>query len=245
MSAQLATAPVEQKNLPKHPKDNCLKLKSTCELPYYHQNRFKNDACFLTTDSIQSTSPGQYQLQNFYDCDSMPRRSMAVALNQPLTQYKDGFGYIGQRGNLVDTDSAFKLGTELTNKKGPITLQERPYLTVPYMGRGVGDPRTESSLKEGVTTQEKRQCNTLAGIHLPQQYTPLVECLKKEVQDPIHIIPEMNSKDWIRGGYPSRQWVHNLHFDERCPSNEACRCPSPRAPRILYNAPGLTQARCN
>jgi hypothetical protein len=217
-----------------HPKTNCATLESGCAAPYYHQNRFKNDACFVATDTAQSTLPGQYQLQNYYDCTCMPRQSMSVALNQPVTQFKDGYGYVGQRGCLVENDTAFRHGSELTNKKGAITLHERPYLTVPYMGRGVGNPCKESELQEGITTQERKQCNTLAGIHLPHQYTPLVDCLAKEIQDPKHIVPEANRDDWIRGGYPSRQWVHSQHFDRRCPSTEQCRCPEPSPAPVLH-----------
>ena len=238
-----ATAPIPQTKPQPHPKTNCATLESNCAAPYYHQNRFKNDACFVATDTAQSTMPGQYRLQNYYDCTCMPRQSMSLALNQPVTQFRDGYGYVGQRGCLVENDSAFRNGSELTNKKGPISLYERPYLTVPYMGRGVGDPCTESSLKEGITTQERKQCNTLAGIHLPHQYTPLVDCLASEIQDPVHIVPEVNSQDWIRGGYPSRQWVHSLHFDNRCPSNDACRCPTPHPPQVLHGMASAPQPR--
>ena len=116
------TAPTPQTKPRPHPKTNCTSLESSCAAPYYHQNRFKNDACFVTTDTAQSTMPGQYQLQNYYDCTCMPRQSMSIALNQPVTQFKDGYGYVGQRGCLVENDSAFRNGSELTNKRGPISL---------------------------------------------------------------------------------------------------------------------------
>ena len=107
----------------------------------------------------------------------------------------------------------------------PQQLCTRLHLSVPYMGRGIGDPCTESSIKEGVDTSSRRQCNTLAGIHLPHQYTPLVPCVGNEIQDPTHIVPEANRADWVRGGYPSRQWVRNV----KSPCYSGAKPAEPRA----------------
>lgn len=199
--------------------------------PVFNQHhRFVNDACYANAETVQSTQPGIYRLNNFYDCSCQPTQTMDIALDHPLQQFKDGVGHVGQKGCLVDTHSAFRNGTDgakLTNLRGPQTLYERPFLTVPYMGRGVGDPCTELALQEGTSTFERKQCNTLAEVHLPHQYTPLVDCLGSEVQNPVHILPEDNQRDWTRGGYPSRQWVHNKHFDDRCPRTKHCACPQP------------------
>lgn len=213
---------------------------SSNNVPFNHQNRFQNDPCYLTTETAQSTQPGMYKLHNFYDCRAQPTQTMDIALNQPLTQFKDGYGSVGQKGNLVDTHSSFrdgKQGTVLTNTGGPQTLYERAYLTIPYMGRGIGDPCTELALQEGSGTFERKQCNTLSEIHLPHQYTPMVDCLRQEIQNPQHIVPEDNQKDWMRGGYPSRQWVHNRHFDDRCPQTQDCRCPTPNRGPAMKRKP--------
>ena len=85
------------------------------------------------------------------------------------------------------------------------------------MGRGLGDPCHESALQEGVQTSERKQCNTLAEVHLPHQYIPMIGCLEGEVQNPVHIMHEDNQADWVRGGYPSRQWIHQQKFGMRCP----------------------------
>lgn len=193
---------------------------NNCGVPFNHQNRFQNDPCFVSTETIQSTQPGKYRLVNFYDSGCRPKKTMDIALTQPLTQFKDGHGSVGQNGCLVDTWSSMRNGKEggvLTNTRGQQTLYERAYLTVPYMGRGIGDPCAELALQEGTGTFERKACNTLSDIHLPHQFTPLVDCLRQEIQNPQHILPEDNRQDWMRGGYPSRQWVHNRQFDSRCP----------------------------
>lgn len=188
-----------------------------------------DDPCFKTAEEKQSLATGDYLLRNFYDCGSEPRQTMDIALGQPLTQFRDGHGHVGQNGAMVDRHSALRNGEKgatLTNMRCVQTLDVRPHLTVPFMGRGLGDPSTELALKEGVSTYTQRQCNSLTGVSLPNQFTPLVDCIAKEIQNPIHIVPEDNKKDWTRGGYPSRQWVHSRQFGKKCPSTSFCRCPT-------------------
>ena len=49
----------------------------------------------------------------------------------------------------VDINSKLKIGSEQTHPKCKLSLEERPYLTVPYLGRGLGDPELELQLKQG------------------------------------------------------------------------------------------------
>ena len=49
----------------------------------------------------------------------------------------------------------------------------------------------------------------------------MIPRLSKEVQNTIHIIPEDNSKGWVRGGLPSRDIFKQMDYKQRCnaPSN--------------------------
>ena len=42
------------------------------------------------------------------------------------------------------------------------------------------------------------------------------KCLKNNVQNPKHLIPEDVKIDWVRGGIPSRQLVRDIEYKERC-----------------------------
>lgn len=184
-------------------------------------SRLHDDPCKIQGNAVQSSLPGMHKMSNFYHCnDTVPEHAQALAHNHPTVLFRDGYGSIGQGGKLADTHSSLRngdKGVQLTNKRVRQQLPVRPIRTVPYMGRGQGDPCMESALKEGVGTFERRQCNTLAEIYLPHQYTPLIECLHGEVQNPVHILHEANQKDWVRGGYPSRQWVHQRKFNKQRP----------------------------
>ena len=202
--------------LPSHVTDPC------AARPFNGQGRMHDDPCFKTVEEKQNQATLEYRVRNFYHCGAEPRQTMDIALGQPLTQFRDGLGHVGQNGGMVDTHSALRNGEKgatLTNKRCVQMLETRPHLTVPFMGRGLGDPNTELALKEGSSTFAPRQCNTLSEVSLPHQFVPLVDCIANEIQDPIHIVPEDNKKDWTRGGYPSRQWVHSQTFGKNCPSS--------------------------
>ena len=90
------------------------------------------------------------------------------------------------------------------------------------MGRGSGDSFVESQLRMGDDTLVRKQCNTLAGINIPNvdpNHMPMIDHLKNNIQDPKHIIPHDALEGWVRGGAPSRQIVRDIEYLERCGSN--------------------------
>ena len=46
-----------------------------------------------------------------------------TALQHPVPNFRDGFGYIGKKGKLVDKDSLLRNGTLLTQTGGKMLLQ--------------------------------------------------------------------------------------------------------------------------
>ena len=83
------------------------------------------------------------------------------------------------------------------------------------MGRGKTDAILESVLQSGEDTSQKKQCNTLSGIYI-DRFVPMVPCLAENVQNPAHLVEEVVSKDWIRGGIPSRDIVRNTDYLMKC-----------------------------
>ena len=115
-----------------------------------------------------------------------------------------------------------RIGKTKMNPKTPNQLFTRPYKTVPYMGRGSGDSFVESHLRSGEDTLIKKQCNTLAGINIPNidpNHMPMIDHLKNNIQHPSHIIHDDALEGWVRGGAPSRQIVRDIEYLERCGSN--------------------------
>ena len=78
------------------------------------------------------------------------------ATKQPNVFYKGGHGGLG--GCNIDKDSKLKLGTIQTNPKCRTSLQQRPFLTVPFLGRGPSRPVVETRLMQGGYTGDKKSC---------------------------------------------------------------------------------------
>jgi hypothetical protein len=178
--------------------------------------RLREDGCYIDTRYKQSERPGLYQITNFHDCDCEAPHTKQVSLEQPIILHRDGHGWTSIKGCNVDNDSDLRNARNLTNPRLIQQLYQRPYLSVPYMGRGVGDVCQETYLRPGEATYQSRPCNNLAGIHIEQQYLPQLPCISENIQNPIHIIPEDNDQAWLRGGQPSRQVIRNTDYLNRC-----------------------------
>ena len=180
------------------------------------KTRTADDPCYVDYETVQSVSQGAYQLQNFRSCECGAPGPRSVAYSQPNINYNINQGWAGENGCLVDNDSILRQEHKLTNMNTINQLFERPYLTVPYMGRGVPHPNEETVLQPGESTTMKKSCNTLAGISIENYFTPMVDNLRNNVQNVKHIIPEDSSESWVRGGLSSRAMVRNYDYIERC-----------------------------
>lgn len=197
-------------------RNDCTNLSADEDFGIQGFSRLGYDNCAMVSDTKQSRGPGHYQLDNFKDCNCEAPVTEKLAHKYPDVHYRDGYGWTSHNGCNVDNDSNLRNSRNLTQLRCRRNLNTRPYLTVPYMGRGPGDTGTESFLRPGTATNYGRPCNTLGGVHTEQQFIPLVSCLQETIQNPIHIIPEDSDRAWRRGGLPSRQMVRNLELMDRC-----------------------------
>lgn len=180
------------------------------------QTRTINDPCYQDYETVQSLAQGAYRLQNFHSCECGAPEARSVAFSQPNINYQTGQGWGGENGCLINNDSILRYENKLTNMNTINQLFTRPYLTVPFMGRGVPHPNEETVLQPGEDTRVKRSCNTLAGVSIENYFTPLVDNLRNNVQNPIHLIPEDNNESWVRGGLSTRAMVQNFDYRQRC-----------------------------
>lgn len=206
-------------NLLNNTEPNKIQEQRNCVDPSKGKLRFRdftknhNDTCYINEQTKQSAGPGKYQVSNHYQCDCSIPNVVEAATSLPLVYFHNGYG-VGSC--VIDESSSLRWGKSKNNPKCPNQLFERPYLTVPYMGRGSGDQNLETQLLPGEPTKEKRQCNSLSGITIDNYFTPLIAHLRDNIQDPIHIVPEYVSEGWIRGGSNTRLIVRDIDYLERC-----------------------------
>ena len=177
----------------------------------------KDDNLILGIDELQAETPVNYILDNQYGCEKGLKEARSIQTSQPGINFSGGYGWIAEKGWLVDNDSSLRQNKDrLTNLNEKNQLFERLTLTNPNLVKGYYDVDVESVIQPGNFTTEQRPCGPLSGVStLDKTLTPMVPKLKKEVQDPIHIIPENSKIDWVRGGLPTRQMIKNEDYFRR------------------------------
>ena len=116
------------------------------------QTRIGDDPCGITEKDLQNQKKGSYITQNYFEKECGMKKPVSFATSQPNVFYNGGYGVTDSCN--VDTDSQLRIGGTQTNPKCRINLQERPYLTVPFLGRGPSNPVLESKLMQGANIMD-------------------------------------------------------------------------------------------
>lgn len=165
----------------------------------------RDDLCGIQQYYTQSIGPGKYQTQNLVP-DA--RRVNPLAAEQLLMYPREGFGLNNAK---VDSDSMLRNETSFKSNRCQIRAQARPFLTVPFMGGGRGNPDVESLLIHSEQVRQLKECGTVTEQPFTQVFTPLVPKLAAEIQNPKNLVPEVAAAGWIRGGIPSRAYMRDIN----------------------------------
>ena len=179
---------------------------------FENSGRIGNDHCAISEKDMQNQSFGTYPVQNFFLNNCGMAKPIEFATSQPSVFYKGS--HLGLGGCNVNADSKLKLGTIQTNPKCRISLQQRPFLTVPFLGRGPSKPVMESKLFQGGYTGEKKSCKTVMEKTL-RVNQDLVPSLKASIQNPANLCEGVAAEGWIRGGLPSRELSRDKDYFTR------------------------------
>ena len=172
--------------------------------------RIHDDPCYQDVQNRDRQGTGAYQLTNLYPAS---QDAVALAYQQPMVPASvGGFGWSAAQ---INADSLLRNHSVQTNSPHcPIRsrTQARPFATVPYMGRGRGDAQMESQLQQPQWVRTDKSCGTISDAFYENQFTPMLDHVAQNVQNPVHLIPEVASVGWVRSGIPSRIWVR----DQNC-----------------------------
>lgn len=170
--------------------------------------RVHDDPCDQTVQNRESSAPGSYQLTNLVPAYGS---TQFLATQQPAVPAAAGYGW---SASAIDVDSVLRNHAIQTNSPHcPLRarVQARPFVTVPYMGRGKGEAELESKLQMSQMVRTGKECGTVTEKFFDGQFTPLIPYVAQNVQNPVHLIPEVASEGWVRAGIPSRQWVRDMN----------------------------------
>lgn len=161
----------------------------------------------------QNVRFNNYMLSNYFS-DPTADDHITFATAQQANQGKIvGAGIVS---SLIDMDSKMTLQPteerQNTQLLGKLQLQHRPFLTVPYLGKGTVDTVLESQLLQGEWNGYKKSTNTVMDKTFvnPEMY-PMNDALRENIQKPENYIEEMALEGWTRGGSSTRAHQVDLY----------------------------------
>ena len=175
-------------------------------------SRIGNDNCSIDQTSIQNVASCNYMTQNYFASDCSMKKPIDLATTQPGIMYNGGHN-TGAGGCNIDTNSKLLIGTIQTHPRCHIDLFQRPFATVPYLGRGSVNPVIESQIQQGEQIVNKRSINNLSEkSYIKYHQTPLLPAVKDKLTNPVYHIEGVASEGWVRGGVPSRELTRDADY---------------------------------
>lgn len=184
---------------------------------FYNLSRIGDDQCGISGREMQNNEFGTYTTTNYFANWCGMKKPIDFATSQPDVNYKGGYGVCGAGGCNINSDSKLKIGTIQTHPKCRISLYQRPFATVPFLGRGPPRPVVESRLQQGAYISDTKSCKTVTEkSFLDNIQVPLVPTLQNTIQNPANLVEGVAADGWIRGGLPSRELTRDRDYLNRC-----------------------------
>ena len=165
----------------------------------------RDDLCGIQSFYAQSVGPGRYITTNL-----VPKASGVnpVAADQLLIYPREGYGY---NNAAIDSDSVLRNQPGFKSNRCSTRAQARPFLSVPYMAGGRGNPDIESLLIHSEQVRMGKECGTVTEQMFDQQWTPMIPVLRNNIQKPSNLIPEVAASGWVHGGIPTRSYLRDVN----------------------------------
>ena len=172
--------------------------------------RIGDDPIDNATRTVSNTKFANYMLSNYYS-DNISSSHVDFAVQQPAIMFNGLTHGSGLSGSVIDTDSRLLLNAENERPLEKLQLMERPFLTVPYLGRGSCDPSLESQLQQGEIVNEKKSVSTLSeNSNLGYVMYVSDPEMTERVHNPSNTVEEAALNGWVRGGAASREMPYNF-----------------------------------
>lgn len=150
-----------------------------------------------TQRNLSNTRYAEYTLDGVQNGDSY----VQFATSAPTINFRGTVGG-GLPGSAVDFDSLLMIKAEQQRAFEKLQLIQRPFATVPYLGRGAIDPALESQLRQGEAASERKSVST--NSETTHVEYPIMDSVKDRVTNPNYSIEEAALDGWVRGGQASR-----------------------------------------
>lgn len=188
-------------------------MASSYNFTFDNLSRIGDDVCGISERDMQNQQFGSYSTQNYFEKFCGLNQPLNFATQQPNVTLGGGYGV--SDSCKINNDSNLRIKKTQTNPKCRISLRERPFKTVPYLGKGPHNPTLESKLMQGKFLGDKKSCKQVMEKSFRTTDVDLVPSLKATIQNPSNLIEGVAVNGWIRGGLPSREVTRDNDYFKR------------------------------
>jgi len=179
---------------------------------FYNNTRIGDDSCDLSQRNIQNAGAANYLLTNFRPACPMGD-AVSFATSQPNVNFT-GSHQVGIGGCNIDDNSKLHIA-DLSKDKCRISLYQRPFATVPYLGRGQSNPVLEAQLQQGELANNRKTINPSSEVsYMNYSCTPMLPSLKASISNPANLVEGAAAEGWIRGGVPTRELTRDQDYEK-------------------------------
>jgi hypothetical protein len=163
----------------------------------------KADIPDQTQQNVQNTRFGNYSVSNYFSGYST-NAAIRFASEVPGFIAKNGYNVAGSSAIDIESQIFNKIDSERGTEK--VQLFQRPFATVPYLGRGGGDPTLESQLQQGQNIRDLKSVATVSEKpYIDYQNYPIRDDLRSHITNPAFSVEEVAMNGWTRGGASARE----------------------------------------
>lgn len=175
---------------------------------FNNPGRIGTDSTDNTMVNISNMKYTNYILSNFSD-NNLSSSYVNFATDQPDVYFSGVARGRGLNGNVIDTDSKLLINGDNERPLEKLQLIQRPFATVPYLGKGSCNPSVESQLQQGEICSDKKSVSTIMDkSFLNYSMYPVDTKMQEHVENPKYTVEEAALNGWTRGGSSSRKTVY-------------------------------------
>lgn len=176
--------------------------------------RIDSDSTDKSQHNLQNIRFANYQLSSYFS-ETLSNSHIQFATSQLGMMVDGSIGAAGFSPAIVDTDSSLIINKEQERSLDKLVLSQRPFLTVPYLGRGSCDPSIESKLQQGEIVSDKKSVSTIMNKSF-MGYTlyPTDDNMTNHVNNPSFTVEEAALDGWVRGGSSTRDIYTDANFSK-------------------------------
>jgi hypothetical protein len=186
-------------------------MNNTSSYLFNSMGRIGIDITDETSQNLYNTRFGNYSVANYFS-DVNNGSQINFATQQPTLMIN---ARNGVSSDLIDNYSYIMNNTESERPLEKLSLNQRSFLTVPYLGKGYGDPTLESQLQQGQMVADKKSVSTVSEkSYMDYSSYPMMDDLKNRIGNPSYSIEEYAMDGWVRGGSSAREITSDSNFSK-------------------------------